>query len=60
MKYNPVNFYQNHLALRAQERPTVIIYAEGRLNFIGTSSPSEVCPSKDPLAHICPMDYNYN
>lgn len=58
MKYNPVNFYQNHLALRAQERPTVIIYAEGRLNFKGTSSPPEVCPSKDPLAHICPMDYN--
>lgn len=58
MKYNPVNFYQNHLALSAQETPKVVIYAEGRLSFKGTLSPSVVCQKKDPLAHICPMDYN--
>jgi len=56
MKYTPMNFYTKHLNLTAQERPTVIIYTEGKRNFEGASSPFEVCPREEPLAHNCPMD----
>jgi transposase InsO family protein len=56
MKYTPMEFYQKLVALPTQERPTVRIYTEGRKNFLGASSPFEVYPSKEPLAHICPMD----
>lgn len=57
MKHSPDEFYQKCLTLSAQERPTVTIYTEGNKNFKGASSPSEVCPREEPLAHICPMDY---
>lgn len=55
MEYTPLGFLQKVVSLRAQERPTVNIYTEGRKNFEGASSPNEVCPSKEPLAHNCPM-----
>jgi hypothetical protein len=56
MKYTPMGFYKNILNLKAQERPTVIVYTEGRKNFLGASSPVEVCPREEPLAHDCPME----
>lgn len=58
MKYSPVNFYGNHLNLPTQERPTVNIYTAGKANFKGASSPTEVYPSQEPLAHNCPMEIN--
>jgi putative transposase len=56
MKYTPMEFYQKLIDLDAQERPMVIVYTEGRKNFLGASSPFEVCPREEPLAHVCPME----
>lgn len=56
MRYSPEELLKNLLNLSAQERPTVTIYTEGRKNFVGASSPYEVCPREEPLAHNCPMD----
>jgi hypothetical protein len=56
MKHTPMGFYQKLVDLIAQERPTVNVYTEGRKNFSGASSPFEVCPREEPLAHDCPMD----
>jgi hypothetical protein len=56
MKYTPMGFYQKLVDLPAQERPTVTVYTEGRKNFLGASSPFEVCPREEPLAHDCPME----
>lgn len=58
MAYSPMEFYKNLVNLTAQERPTVTIYTEGRKNFFGASSPEEVCPREEPLAHNCPMEIN--
>jgi putative transposase len=58
MKYTPTEFFKKWVDLPAQERPTVIIYTEGRKNFLGASSPFEVCPREEPLAHNCPMEVN--
>jgi putative transposase len=57
MFFSPEEFYKNLVNLSAQERPTVTIYTEGRRNFLGASSPEEVCPREEPLAHICPMEF---
>lgn len=57
MKYTPMGFYQKLVDLTAQERPTVTVYTEGRKNFLGASSPFEVCPREEPLAHVCPMEF---
>ncbi|WP_236252669.1 DDE-type integrase/transposase/recombinase [Echinicola sp. 20G] len=56
MKFTPKGFYEKLVDLKAQERPTVIVYTEGKKNFKGASSPFEVCPREEPLAHVCPMD----
>lgn len=56
MKHTPMGFYKKWVDLPAQERPTVIIYTEGKKNFEGASSPLEVCPREEPLAHNCPME----
>lgn len=60
MRHTPEEFFQKQVNLTAQERPTVSIYTEGRKNFLGASSPFEVCPREEPLAHNCPMDINRN
>jgi putative transposase len=57
MKNTPTGFYQKLVDLPAQERPTVTVYTEGRKNFLGASSPFEVCPREEPLAHVCPMEF---
>lgn len=56
MKYSPMHFYKKWVDLSAQERPMVIIYTEGKRNFLGASSPFEVCPREEPQAHNCPME----
>ena len=56
MKYTPMDFYKNWLDLPTQERPTVIIYTEGKTNFLGASSPLEVYPREEPQAHNCPRE----
>jgi hypothetical protein len=56
MNYTPMEFYQKLVNLNAQERPTVIVYTEGKKNFLGALSPFEVCPREEPLAHDCPME----
>lgn len=56
MRFTPMGFYQKLVHLSAQERPTVIVYTEGKKNFEGASSPYEVCPREEPLAHDCPME----
>jgi putative transposase len=57
MAYSPEEFFKKLVNLSAQERPTVTIYTEGKQNFQGASSPLEVCPREEPLAHICPMEF---
>lgn len=56
MKYTPWEYCQKLIDLPAHERLTVNVYTEGRKNFLGASSPFEVCPQKEPLAHDCPME----
>jgi len=56
MEYTPMSFYKKLVDLPAQERPTVIVYTEGKKNFKGASSPFEVCPREEPQAHNCPME----
>ncbi|MCC5927808.1 MAG: hypothetical protein JJU28_01055 [Cyclobacteriaceae bacterium] len=46
-----MEFYENYLSLSAQERPTVIIYTNGNVNFEGVFNPNDVCPREEPLAH---------
>lgn len=58
MNYTPMEFYEKLVDLPTQERPTVNIYTEGRKNFLGASSPFEVYPREEPLAHMCPMELN--
>jgi len=58
MDYTPMEFYKKLIDLPTQERPTVNIYTEGRPNFLGASSPFEVYPREEPLAHSCPMELN--
>lgn len=56
MKFSPMEFYQNWLALETQDRPKVIIYTEGKENLNGASSPYEIYPRAEPQAHNCPME----
>lgn len=57
MKFAPMEFYQNWLDLKTQDRPKVIIYTEGRTNLKGASSPDEIYPRTEPQDHNCPMDF---
>lgn len=56
MKFAPMEFYQNWLDLKTQDRPKVIIYTEGKANLNGASSPYEIYPRTEPQDHNCPMD----
>ena len=60
MKYSPLEFKEYWLSLNAQQRPKVIIYTEGKVNLKGASSPIEICPTKEPQAHNCPMEIEFN
>lgn len=56
MKHTPESFFESLVSLDTRKRPTVMIYTEGRKNFSGAFSPSEVSPEKEPQAHICPIE----
>jgi len=60
MKYSPLEFKKTWLTLSAQQRPKVTIYTEGKVNLKGASSPYEICPTKEPQAHNCPMELEFN
>ncbi len=51
----PLGFKQTLINLNTQERPMVIIYAEGNTKVKLASSQLNFNPRKHPLAHNCPM-----
>lgn len=56
-KYSPLGFKQTLVNLETQERPKVIIYAEGNYKTKVASSHLGFNPRKEPQAHNCPMDF---
>ena len=54
-KYSPLQFKENVLNLNTQERPKVIIYAEGNYKVKVASSHHNFNPRKEPQAHNCPI-----
>ena len=57
-KYSPVEFRKSLLNLNTQERPMVIIYAEGNYKVKVASSHLVFNPKKEPQAHNCPIIIN--
>lgn len=55
MDYTPITFKAHWLTLNNQDRPKVIIYADGNKNIKGTSSAFDVLPRTAPQAHNCPI-----
>lgn len=53
--YSPTQFKEKLLSLSPQERPTVIIYAEGNYKVKVASSHIDFTPREEPLAHNCPI-----
>lgn len=56
--YSPIKFKGNLINLSPQERPTVIIYAEGNKKVKVASSHIDFTPREEPLAHNCPIRVN--
>jgi len=56
--YSPVKFKESLLDLTTQERPKVIIYAEGNYKVKVASSHLGFNPRKEPQAHNCPIVIN--
>lgn len=54
----PNKFDENLLNLETQERPTVIIYADGNSKVKVVSSHHEFMTQEKPLAHNCPIIIN--
>ena len=54
---SPVMFEKYLLNLGSQERPKVIIYAEGKCKTEEASSLHSFKPREEPQAHNCPMAY---
>lgn len=54
-KYSPLQFKENILNLSTQERPKVIIYAEGNNKVKVASSHLNFNPRQEPQAHNCPI-----
>lgn len=57
-RYSPLGFKNSLVNLNTQERPMVIIYAEGNYKVKVASSHLNFNPSKDPQAHNCPIVIN--
>ena len=57
-KYSPMEFKKSLLNLNTQERPMVIIYAEGNYKVKVASSHLDFNPREEPQAHNCPMIIN--
>jgi transposase InsO family protein len=58
MNYTPLEFYQKMVNLKVKEKPTVIVYAEGRNNFLRTSNPAERYQIHQHMGHACPVEIN--
>lgn len=54
-RMTPWLFEQQCLSWEHRDRPTVIVYAEGKNKLNGASSPFEFTPRTGPLAHDCPI-----
>jgi putative transposase len=54
-KQSPEQFEQQLLHLSTQNRPKVIVYAEGNLKIRAASSHSDFYPETEPQVHVCPM-----
>lgn len=54
-KLSPTEFRRSLLNLNAQERPRMIIYAEGKEKLKEASSLYEFCPREEPQNHNCPI-----
>ena len=57
-EYSPEEFKKNLLNLKTQERPMVIIYAEGNYKVKEASNHLNFNPREEPLAHNCPIVIN--
>lgn len=54
-EYSPLGFKNHILTLNDQEKPTVIIYADGNYKVEEASSLFDFRPRREPQAPICPM-----
>ena len=54
-EYSPWQFKKSLLDLKTQERPKVIIYAEGNYKVKVASSHLDFNPREEPQAHNCPI-----
>ena len=54
---SPLNFKASIVNLDTQERPKVIIYAEGNYKIKVASNHLDFNPKKEPQAHNCPIEY---
>ena len=54
-EYSPMEFKKSLLDLKTQERPKVIIYAEGNYKVKVASSHLDFNPREEPQAHNCPI-----
>lgn len=52
---SPKQFVKELVNLNDQDRPAVIVYAEGQFKFKGASSPIELRPRTGPTIHVCPI-----
>lgn len=57
-RYSPIKFAKQLLNSSDQDRPTVIVYAEGNCKIKGALSPHDFKPRTGPLAHDCPIVTN--
>lgn len=57
---SPIKFKESLLYLSPQERPKVIIYADGNYKVNVASSHIDFTPREKPLAHNCPIEISLN
>lgn len=57
-RISPVAFEKKLLHLSPQNRPKVIVYAEGNFKFREVSNLPEFTPETEPQVHVCPMVNN--
>ncbi len=54
----PRQFAKELVGLSDQDRPAVIVYAEGQFKIKGASSPNDFRPRTGPTIHVCPIVNN--
>lgn len=57
-KQSPKTFAKNLLSLSYPQRPTVIVYAEGKKNIGVVSNYTDVLTHKDLWTPVCPIQFN--